>query len=79
MSIEGRRREMCNIEADELDVDVDESAGMYEPLSRNDLIFDMRKREDAEGDRRMMGSGLRTGALGLWARVVLFDAFAAAA
>ena len=28
------------------------------PPSRNDLIFDMRRRDDAEGDSRMMGSDL---------------------
>lgn len=49
------------------------------PLSRKDLIFDMRRRDDAEGESRMMGSGRRTGALGLCARVVLFARFAAAA
>jgi hypothetical protein len=78
VSIDGRRREMCRIEAEELDVEVEESAGMYVPLSRNDLIFDIRSSEEAEGERRTIGSGLRTGAFGLWARVVLFAAFAAA-
>ena len=42
-------------------------------------MFDMRKSEDADGERRMIGSGRRAGALGLCARVGLFAAFAAAA
>lgn len=33
------------------------SAGTNWPPSRNDLMLDMRRREEAEGDRRMMGSG----------------------
>ena len=35
------------------------------PDSRKDLIFDMRRREEALGDRRMIGSGRRTGFFGL--------------
>jgi hypothetical protein len=42
-------------------------------------MFDMRRSEDAEGERRMMGSGRRAGALGLWERGALLAAFAAAA
>ena len=42
-------------------------------------MFDMRKSEDADGERRMIGSGRRAGAFGLCARVGLFAAFAAAA
>jgi hypothetical protein len=42
-------------------------------------MFDMRRSEDADGERRIMGSGRRAGALGLWASVVGFPAFAAAA
>ncbi len=38
----------------------------------------MRSKEDADGERRMMGSGRRAGALGLCARVVLFARFCAA-
>jgi hypothetical protein len=77
-SIEGKIRSICRIEAEELDPELDESAGIYVPLSRKDLMFDIRRREDAEGDRRIIGSGLRTGALGLWANVVLFARFVAA-
>lgn len=29
------------------------------PSTRKDLMFERRKREEAEGERRMMGSGLR--------------------
>lgn len=43
------------------------------------MAFDRRRREEAEGDRRIIGSGRRTGALGLCAKVVLFAAAAAAA
>jgi hypothetical protein len=77
-SIEGKVRMMCRMEAEELDVELEESGGMYTPLSIKDLMFDMRRREDAEGERRMMGSGRRTGAFGLWGRVGLFARFAAA-
>jgi hypothetical protein len=41
-------------------------------------MFDIRRRDDAEGERRMMGSGRRTGAFVLWGRVGLFARFAAA-
>jgi hypothetical protein len=44
-----------------------------------DLIFDILRREDADGERRIIGSGRRAGALGLWASIVLVAAFAAAA
>lgn len=40
---------------------MDESGGVYIPLSKNDLIFVMRRRDEAEGDRRMIGSGRRLG------------------
>ncbi len=40
------------------------SGGMYVPLSRNDLMLDMRRRDEAEGERRMIGSGRRDGFLG---------------
>lgn len=69
---------MCRMEAEELDVELEESGGMYTPLSMKDLIFDIRRREDAEGESRMMGSGRRAGAFGLWGRVGLFARFAAA-
>jgi hypothetical protein len=29
--------------------------GMYVPFSRNSLMLDMRRREEAEGERRMIG------------------------
>lgn len=42
-------------------------------------MFDIRSSDDAEGERRMIGSGRLTGAFGLCARVVLPPGFAAAA
>ena len=42
-------------------------------------MFDIRSSEEAEGERRMIGSGLLTGAFGLCARVVLFAGLAVAA
>lgn len=77
-SIEGMKREICKIEAEELDVEFAESAGTYAPPSRNDLIFDMRRIEDADGERSMMGSGRRAGVLRLCASAGLFDRFCAA-
>ena len=41
---------------------------MYVPDSRKDLMLLMRKREEAEGERRIMGSGRRPGFLSLEAR-----------
>lgn len=35
------------------------SGGMNTPSWRKDLMFDMRMREEAEGERRMIGSGRR--------------------
>ena len=35
------------------------SGGMYVPPSRKDLMFDMRKSDEAEGERRIIGSGRR--------------------
>lgn len=40
------------------------SGGMYVPVSRNDLMLDMRKREEAEGESKMIGSGRRMGFFG---------------
>jgi len=77
-SIEGRVRVMCRMEAEELDVELEESGGIYTPPSMKDLMFDIRRREDAEGERRMMGSGRRAGAFGLWGKVGLFARFTAA-
>jgi len=82
LSIEGTRRWICSIDAEDDDVAVDESAGVNRPLSRNDLIFDIRSSDDADGDSRMIGSGLRAGVFELIGRAVpllaaafaLFDA-----
>ena len=41
-------------------------------------MFVIRSSEDAEGDRRIIGSGRRTGAFGLCAKVVLFAWFTCA-
>jgi hypothetical protein len=35
--------------------------GRKTPVSRNDLIFDIRSKEDAEGERRIIGSRRRVG------------------
>lgn len=35
------------------------SGGMYVPESRKDFMLLMRRRDEAEGERRMMGSGRR--------------------
>lgn len=48
---------MCSIDALDVEPALALSAGMKWPPSRNDLMLDMRRREEAEGDRRMMGSG----------------------
>jgi len=77
-SIPGRVREMCRMEADELDVETEDSGGMYTPLSRKDLMFDMRRIADAEGERRMIGSGRRAGVLGFMAIEGLLAMFVAA-
>lgn len=42
-----------------LEVAAGESEGMNRLPSRNDLILVMRRREEADGERRMMGSGRR--------------------
>jgi hypothetical protein len=63
-SMPGKMRVICRIEAEELDVALEDSGGTYTPLSINDLMFDIRRRDEADGDRRMIGSGRRTGALG---------------
>jgi len=77
-SIAGRSREICKMEAEELEVELEDSAGMYTPLSRNDLILAMRRMEEAEGETRMMGSGRRTGAFWFNANEGLFGRFAVA-
>lgn len=78
-SIDGTVRMTWRIVAEELDVELVESVGMYVPLSRNDLMFDMRRRDDADGDSRMIGSGRGGAAFGLCASVGLLGRFAAAA
>lgn len=42
------------------------SAGTNLPSSRNDRAFDRRSKEEAEGDRRIIGSGRLVG--GFWLR-----------
>ena len=56
-SIEGSGRETCRMLA--VEPALLESGGRYLPSSRKDLMLAMRRREEAEGERRMMGSGLR--------------------
>lgn len=58
-SMVGSRREMCRMLVVEFG-----AGGWYWPDSRKGLMFDMRRREEAEGDRRMMGSGRREDFLG---------------
>lgn len=79
VSIEGTRRWICNMDAEDDDVAVDESAGVKRPLSKKDLIFDMRRREEADGESRMMGSGRLTGPFELIGKLVPLDAAAFAA
>lgn len=43
------------------------AAGMNLPSSRKDRALERRSSEDAEGDRRMMGSGRLPGAFGFMA------------
>jgi hypothetical protein len=44
------------------------SGGVNLPSSRKDRALERRRREDAEGDRRIMGSGRRVGTFWLSAR-----------
>lgn len=53
-SMVGMTRWICRIVAV-----LPESAGVNVPRSRNCLIFDMRRRDEAEGERSMMGSRRR--------------------
>jgi hypothetical protein len=78
-SIDGSSRDTCRIDADALDVELAESVGTYVPPSRNDLMFDIRSSDDADGDSTMIGSGRRDGAFGLCASVGLLGRLAAAA
>lgn len=77
-SIFGINRWTWRIDAVELEVDTDDSGAVYIPPSRNDLILDIRKSDDAEGESKMMGSGRRFGALALMATDVLLATLPAA-
>ena len=48
---------MCRIEAVLEEPASAESGGTYTPDSRKDLMLLMRRREDAEGESRIIGSG----------------------
>jgi hypothetical protein len=76
--MDGRTREICRIDADEVDVETEESGGMYIPDSRKDLIFDMRRSEEAEGESNMIGSGRRVAVFGFMASAGLLAMFDAA-
>ena len=56
-------RETCRMLAPDVEPARLESGGMYVPVSRKDLMLVMRSREDAEGERSMIGSGRRPGFL----------------
>lgn len=77
-SMDGKVRDMCKIEADELEVETEESGGIYVPDSRNDLIFDMRRSDEADGDSRIIGSGRRVETFGFIASEGLFAILAVA-
>ena len=72
-SILGSSREMCRIVAE-----VVVSGGVYWPFSRKDLMFDMRRREEAEGESKMMGSGRREAFLGRETRLAVWVGMPAA-
>ncbi len=76
-SMDGKVREMWRIEAEELDVEIEDSGGIYIPVSRKDLMFDMRSREDADGDKSIIGSGLLAGAFRFTAKAGLLAMFEA--
>lgn len=63
-SMDGIMRARCSMEELALEEEREASGGMYVPLSRKDLMLDMRRSEEAEGETRMIGSGRRPG-LGL--------------
>lgn len=50
------------------------SGGMYVPASRKDLMFDIRSRDDAEGESSIIGSGRRDGFFGSETRDDVLDA-----
>jgi hypothetical protein len=57
-SIEGSTRlQKSRFEPEDDNASEAESEGMKTPLSRKDLMFVMRRSEDAEGESRMMGNG----------------------
>lgn len=58
-SMLGRRREIWRMPLAAVG-----AGGAYVPDSRKGLMLDMRRREEAEGERRMMGSGRRDGFFG---------------
>ena len=68
----GSVREMCKMLAVVEEPAEAESAGTKTPPSRNCLMFERRRSDEAEGDRRMIGSGLRPGFFRLETRAVLF-------
>lgn len=60
-SMEGRRRVIWRRLEEALEEESSAEGGMKVPDSRKDFTFDMRRREDAEGERRMMGCSMRRG------------------
>lgn len=75
--MDGTTRLTFSIVAVAFAVLVEESAGTKTPFSRKERMFERRSREDAEGERMIMGSGLRCD-LGLCGRVGLLAIAAAA-
>lgn len=61
-SMEVSKRDMFRRVAELLEVEIEDSGGANSPSSRKVLIFDMRRRDEADGDSRIMGSGRREGA-----------------
>ena len=59
----GKDREMCRMLVRPEEPAKLLSGGIYVPESRKDFTLDMRSSEDAEGERRMIGSGRRPGFL----------------
>jgi hypothetical protein len=62
------------MDAADVEPAIDASGGEYTPPSRKDLMLDIRRSDEAEGDTRMIGSTRREDDLGfiardgLWAR-----------
>lgn len=65
VSMEEIRRWVCKRFEDVLEDALVDSGGTYMPFSRNALMLDNRRSDEAEGDIKMIGSGRRTGVLGL--------------